>query len=751
MKNIYFYLIISCCGFFTYTAQASSPEQDSLALVAIYNANANNNTGWVLSQPMSSWSGVFLDGDGSVGSLYLSQKSLSILPAEIGNLNNLGTLLLQYNNLNFETLELLVNTVTGNPFLSYDQQDTIITYSNNNILSVNAGGTLSNNTYEWYKNDVPIDTISADSTYLPETTGIYHCVISNAIAVDLTLTSEKVYFLSDSLVYPGDADANGKVEALDVLYWGMGYGNTGPIRPNGDNSWTAQPCEDWTPITNGINGKHQDTNGDGIVDDADLNVIEINFDSLTPAYVYNAPTNNSDYILSIVPTYQSGDSTIYDLMLEHTDSIPIEASGLAFSFEYQNPSQGQNLNAIVVSISANIDNSALGDVSDLGFIQQFDDQNMRLDVGISRKDGSIIIEGPVAEIIVIDPLKGIQAVSAGISNTISADISNVMLALTDTIKPVRGQTLYPPEVVLEEIRFMEQPDIKVYATVTHPNCNHLGVAQLHILEAGEYAYQWSNGANTSVVNNLAPGLYSVTISEPGKDPAVIDIEVHTPFGCPDEVVVSTKVLLEGAYDTGNNLMNDGLRTLYLIPLLDPYIGLNTMSATVLDTNGTHGIVDWLELELRTLNEPELVINRCAALLRRNGQVVATDGFSPIKMIPIGADSVYLVIKHRNHLPVMSPPISSTDTLDFDFTISDCNVLLGVGIGQKEISPGIWAMVGGEIIQDNQINGNDKAAWTLLNGTFSPIYHEVDLNLDGDVNGSDKAIWNKNNGVFSCIP
>ena len=84
------------------TVQAQVNEQDSLALVALYNAtdgpNWTNNSNW-LTAPVSHWSGVTLAGD-RVTVLSLNDNQLTgSIPPELGDLANLTLLGLSFNQL----------------------------------------------------------------------------------------------------------------------------------------------------------------------------------------------------------------------------------------------------------------------------------------------------------------------------------------------------------------------------------------------------------------------------------------------------------------------------------------------------------------------------------------------------------------------------------------------------------------------------------------------------------------------------
>jgi len=74
--------------------------------------------------------------------------------------------------------------------------------------------------------------------------------------------------------------------------------------------------------------------------------------------------------------------------------------------------------------------------------------------------------------------------------------------------------------------------------------------------------------------------------------------------------------------------------------------------------------------------------------------------------------------------------------------------------QKQLPTGEWVMYAGNAIDTGETNedikGDDKTAWSLLNGNFY-IYTPEDFNLDGDINGADKVLWEQNNGTFNNLP
>ena len=104
------------------------------------------------------------------------------------------------------------------------------------------------------------------------------------------------------------------------------------------------------------------------------------------------------------------------------------------------------------------------------------------------------------------------------------------------------------------------------------------------------------------------------------------------------------IMLEGAFDTDSMTTTLGTS----IPLVDPYTG--SESVTEMPAN----VVDWVKVELRSLLDNTIVVGSKAALLLNTGAVVSTDGSSPVTVsVSPDGGAYYLVVKHRNHLSVMS--------------------------------------------------------------------------------------------------
>jgi hypothetical protein len=104
----------------------------------------------------------------------------------------LDTLEILFNNFNFGGIETLAQHNFGR--FRYWNQRKINIHQINNTLSVYAGGTLSNNTYKWFKDGALTSTIVGDSTYAPTSSGAYTVEVTNSIATELILHSDTVTF-----------------------------------------------------------------------------------------------------------------------------------------------------------------------------------------------------------------------------------------------------------------------------------------------------------------------------------------------------------------------------------------------------------------------------------------------------------------------------------------------------------------------------------------------------------------------------
>ena len=145
------------------------------------------------------------------------------------------------------------------------------------------------------------------------------------------------------------------------------------------------------------------------------------------------------------------------------------------------------------------------------------------------------------------------------------------------------------------------------------------------------------------------------------------------------VVIAVRAVLEGPYNSTTGLMGDALRIFEVIPTSEPYTALGyahvggggeSVAPLVLQTTLGNAIVDWVVVELRSATSPAIVSGSQCALIQRDGDVVATDGISPITFSLPGTN-YHVALRHRNHLGVMTfnpVPLSATPT-SIDFSLA----------------------------------------------------------------------------------
>lgn len=195
------------------------------------------------------------------------------------------------NNLSFASIIPFLNSPVH--FLYYlPQSDTLFLSSNDTIYSlpevpfvlspIHSGGDSTQ--IQWYYEGQLIQSSNIDT--IPQLgTGTYSCQITNPIIPSMTLNSRPVFVVQDDGIRCGDANRDGKVDMQDIVPMGLFYGVTGPSRPDsirfsGDS---IQSSLDWAdeygaPIQYQIgnewfNMKHADANGDGVIDEGDLDCV----------------------------------------------------------------------------------------------------------------------------------------------------------------------------------------------------------------------------------------------------------------------------------------------------------------------------------------------------------------------------------------------------------------------------------------------------------------------------------------------
>ncbi len=255
-------------------------------------------------------------------------------------------------------------------------------------------------TLNWQNGSTQIVTAAAGDTLaglqmLPS--GLYGLTVTDASGCGQVLEASLNCFGpapadSAALVWPGDADNNDAVNHHDLLYLGLAYGTTGPVRDNASISWSGQPATDWAQNTGGnpVNFKNLDTNGDGTINADDTLAITMNWGQVidpladnpfaAPQAVPGMGPTPAPALSLPADTLFAGQSVYLPVVLGSADMPADSMHGLAFSISY-NP---EILQAVYFEPLL----SWFGDPANglISVQRNFPGQN-RIDIAISRTDG----------------------------------------------------------------------------------------------------------------------------------------------------------------------------------------------------------------------------------------------------------------------------------------------------------------------------------------------------------------------------
>lgn len=224
-------------------------------------------------------------------------------------------------------------------------------------------------------------------------------------------------------------------------------------------------------------------------------------------------------------------------------------------------------------------------------------------------------------------------------------------------------------------------------------------------------------------------------------------------------LLNAKAWLDGAYVPGANLMRDDLRTAGLIPASQPMsppgaattpVGGETIGTGVLGISGNNAIVDWAWIDLR-FGQPVYPYETYAkrnVLIQRDGDIVDMDGTSPV-LLPLKAGNCRVVVRHRNHLGVMSAeplnlnstPVlfdaSATNSPLFSLPTPNTDAARKVVGTTRTLWPGDAWSLGAPYGVKYTGSGNDRDPVLYALGGNIPnsvvtSYHRSDINLDGKV-------------------
>ena len=232
---------------------------------------------------------------------------------------------------------------------------------------------------------------------------------------------------------------------------------------------------------------------------------------------------------------------------------------------------------------------------------------------------------------------------------------------------------------------------------------------------------------------------TITVTDNGINPANLSdsetfyIMVNYPYN------LNITVFLQGSYNTATGLMKPTLNTNGEVPLSQPY---NTFPWDYTGTESVvtlgEDVVDWVLVELRSnLNTTH---TRKAGLLHTNGTVTVS-----FNGLVTPGDEYYVVVWHRNHMPVMS---ANSIEIPFFGTSLDLSIpanCYGTEPLIQLIPTNIYGMIAGDVVADGQLKysgpDNDRGSilakiialgGTLVTSTIFNGYWPEDVNMNNNI-------------------
>ena len=323
--------------------------------------------------------------------------------------------------------------------------------------------------------------------------------------------------------------------------------------------------------------------------------------------------------------------------------------------------------------------------------------------------------------------------------------------------------IFPLDMQFELTGASIAPGDVVTATSADGQC----VGWMEWTDAGAQAMSvWGDDPMTEAVDGLIAGetihLQLHTASAPGGqkridltyaegDGKYVPDAVYVASGAVAQtgVLLAARIMLQGSYLSAQQAMSTALLQSGFLPKQHPFAS-TAFNGTPLKYDAPAEVpesvfadhpdlVDYVLVELRTTAEAASIVARRPALLKRTGEVVALDGTGSVAFADVEPGSYYVVVRHRNHLPVMSAAAVdlSSGAASYDFTPGPAKAYGSNPMAR--LADGVYGLYAGDADGNGQIQNSDKNShWWPTIGKAG--YQNGDFNLNGQVQNDDKNLF-----------
>jgi len=229
--------------------------------------------------------------------------------------------------------------------------------------------------------------------------------------------------------------------------------------------------------------------------------------------------------------------------------------------------------------------------------------------------------------------------------------------------------------------------------------------------------------------------------------------------------------IKGAWNNLTGLMRTTLNSGGVLPLTQPFSGApyNYAGTESVGSIPNANIVDWVLIEHRKPSTglpgdatASTITGRSAALLLDNGTVVGLDGVTPVTVTIGKQGAAFVVVRHRNHLAIMSNslPSNATGTFANNYAVlgnsykksgatSNPTVLMAT-TGTGSTLYGMWP---GDVNSNGSVTSSDITPVNIAIAGPSTgntnVYNVRDTNLDKNVTSADASITNASIAAFAA--
>jgi len=356
------------------------------------------------------------------------------------------------------------------------------------------------------------------------------------------------------IIWPGDANNSGRVNARDVLYICLAEGAA--ARPRLPTN--GLPIQFWTGDIYGINNVYQDANKDGVIDAADIIVVNENYgngeDRINPV---DATSNSSIFLKPVsVPSISPEEivTTAYDLILDSDNQI--NAHGITGTIDLSSIlTKPNNTFEIDTAYSSEIAAPPVNPFyADCKFFK-YNEQLKTLDYTISKTDKTDeqLNNRPLLRMLItVDQIEGVRFSSE--YNPKSVTLKEIgFIGVSKDYKAVNSS--------FNQYIYINSQIPELNLRTTNETCYKKGRAEICIpnIALENITLQWSNGSISNEISELVAGAHFVNIYYDNILVEKVEFTIKSESIFDDNLDIANQLLKEGKYKALNSI-NLGMGT-----------------------------------------------------------------------------------------------------------------------------------------------------------------------------------------------